>query len=59
MASQSIKPTPATMIDKMAGRYDGKELLPYACRPGALDALKLPSLMHYGRVYRKDLEQLK
>jgi hypothetical protein len=47
------------MIDKMAGKYDGKELLPYACRPGALDALKLPSLMHFGRVYRKDLEQLK
>jgi hypothetical protein len=59
MASQSIKPTPATMIDKMAGKYDGKELLPYACRPGALDALKLPSLMHFGRVYRKDVKDLK
>jgi hypothetical protein len=47
------------MIDKMAGRYDGKELLPYACRRGALDALKLPSLMHFGRVYRKDVEDLK
>jgi hypothetical protein len=47
------------MIDKMAGRYDGKELLPYAGRPGAMDAFKLPSLMHFGRVYRKDLESLK
>lgn len=58
MADQSIK-TPPTMIDKMAGRYDGKELLPYTCRRGALDALKLPSLMHFGRVYRKDVEDLK
>ena len=58
MADQSIK-TPPTMIDKMAGRYDGKELLPYACRPGSLDALNLPSLMHFGRVYRKDVEDLK
>jgi hypothetical protein len=47
------------MIDKMAGKYDGKELLPYAGRRGALDALKLPSLMHYGHVYRKDVEDLK
>jgi hypothetical protein len=47
------------MIDKMAGKYDGKELLPFAGRPGAMDAFKLPSLMHYGHVYRKDLEDLK
>jgi hypothetical protein len=47
------------MIDKMAGRYDGKELLPYTGRPGAMDAFKLPSLMHFGHVYRKDLEDLK
>jgi hypothetical protein len=58
MADQFIK-TPPTMIDKMAGKYDGKELLPYACRPGAMDAFKLPSLMHFGRVYRKDVEDLK
>jgi hypothetical protein len=58
MADQSIK-TPPTMIDKMAGRYDGKELLPYAGRPRAMDAFKLPSLMHFGRVYRKDVESLK
>jgi hypothetical protein len=58
MADQSIK-TPPTMIDKMAGKYDGKELLPYTGRKNAMDAFKLPSLMHYGHVYRKDLEQLK
>jgi hypothetical protein len=58
MADQFIK-TPPTMIDKMAGKYDGKELLPFAGRPGAMDAFKLPSLMHYGHVYRKDLESLK
>jgi len=57
MANQSIK-TPANMIDKMAGRYDGKELLPYTGRPGAMDAFKLPSLMHYGPVYRKDVGAL-
>ena len=27
------------------GRYDGAELLPYAGRPGAMDAFKLPSLV--------------
>jgi hypothetical protein len=59
MADQSIKPTPPTMIDKMKGTYDGKELLPYACRPGAMDAFKLPSLMHFGPLYRKDAEDLK
>jgi hypothetical protein len=58
MADQSIK-TPATMIDKMKGTYDGKELLPYTGRPGAMDAFKLPSLMHYGHVYRKDVGGLK
>ena len=58
MANKSIK-TPATMIDKMAGKYEGKELLPYAGRPGAMDAFKLPSLMHYGHVYRKDVGDLK
>jgi hypothetical protein len=47
------------MIDKMKGKYDGKELLPYTGRKNAMDAFKLPSLMHYGHVYRKDLEQLK
>jgi len=58
MADQFIK-TPPTMINKMAGTYDGKELLPYTGRPGAMDAFKLPSLMHYGHVYRKDVESLK
>jgi hypothetical protein len=58
MGNQSIK-TPPNLIDKMAGRYDGKELLPYAGRPGAMDAFKLPSLMHYGHVYRKDAGDLK
>lgn len=57
MTNPSIK-TPANMIDKMAGTYDGKELLPYAGRPGAMDAYKLPSLMHFGPVYRKDLEAI-
>ena len=51
--------TPANMIDKMVGTYDGKELLPYTGRPGAMDAYKLPSLMHFGKVYRKDIEVLK
>ena len=51
--------TPANMIDKMKSTYDGKELLPYTGRPGAMDAYKLPSLMHYGQVYRKDIEALK
>ena len=58
MADQFIK-TPPTMIDKMAGTYDGRELLPYTGRPGAMDAYKLPSLMRFGPVYRKDLEDLK
>ena len=58
MADQSIK-TPPTMIDKMAGRYDGKELLPFTGRKNAMDAFKLPSLMHFGHVYRKDVEDLK
>ena len=57
MADQSIK-TPANMIDKMKGTYDGKELLPYTGRSGAMDAFKLPSLMHYGPVYRKDVGDL-
>jgi hypothetical protein len=47
------------MINKMEGKYEGKELLPYACRPGAMDAFKLPSLMHFGPLYRKDAEDLK
>jgi hypothetical protein len=34
-------------------------LLPYTGRPGAMDAFKLPSLMHYGHVYRKDVKDLK
>jgi hypothetical protein len=59
MADQSIKPTPSTMINKMAGKYDGKELLPYTGRINSMDAFKLPSLMHYGRSYRKDVESLK
>jgi hypothetical protein len=58
MTDQFIK-TPSAMINKMEGKYDGKELLPYACRPGAMDAFKLPSLMHFGHVYRKDVETLK
>ena len=57
MANQSIK-TPANMIDKMKGTYDGKELLPYTGRPVAMDAFKLPSLMHFGLVYRKDVGDL-
>jgi len=56
--TQSIKPTPPTMIDKMKGTYDGKELLPYTGRPGAMDAYKLPSLMQGGPEYRKDIEVL-
>ena len=51
--------TPANMIDKMAGRYDGKELLPYTGRTGAMDAYKLPSLMQGSHEYRRDIEVLK
>lgn len=58
MTDQSIK-TPANMIDKMAGRYDGKELMPYTGREKAMDAFKLPSLMHFGHVSRKDAKDLK
>lgn len=58
MADQFIK-TPPTMINKMEGKYDGKELRPYTGRPNAMDAYKLPSLMHYGLVYRKDVGDLK
>ena len=57
MADQSIK-TPANMIDKMKGKCDGKELRPYTGRPGAMHAYKLPSLMHFGPVYRKDVDEL-
>jgi hypothetical protein len=58
MANKSIKTLP-NLIDKMAGRYDGKELLPFTGRKNAMDAFKLPSLMHYGHVYRKDVGDLK
>ena len=51
--------TPANMIDKMVGTYDGKELLPYTGRTGAMDAYKLPSLMQGSHEYRRDIEVLK
>ena len=57
--TKEIPKTPPTMINKMAGKYDGKELLPYTGRPNAMDAYKLPSLMHFGRVFRKDVGDLK
>lgn len=46
MEKKSIKQkqVPAPAINKMVGTYDGKELLPFANRPGAMDAYKLPSL---------------
>jgi len=46
MEKKSIKskPVPAPAINKMVGTYDGKELLPFAQRAGAMDAYKLPSL---------------
>lgn len=56
--TQSIKPTPPTMIDKMKGIYDGKELRPYTGRPGAMDAYKLPSLMQGGLEYRRDIKEI-
>lgn len=36
------------------GVYDGSDLRQLANRPGAYDALNVPSLYHFGRVYRKD-----
>lgn len=58
MDNPSIK-TPFTMIDKMAGQYDGRELMPYTGRPGAMDAYKLPSLMQGSLEYRRDIEVLR
>ena len=50
MQHKPNNPTPApwSLVSKMRGIYDGKELLPYASRPGAMDAFKLPS-MHQGK----------
>lgn len=36
------------------GTYSGHDLRQLANRPGAYDALNVPSLYHFGRVYRKD-----
>ena len=36
------------------GTYKGAELQPYQGRPGALDFLRLPSLMGSRRVYRQE-----
>ena len=47
------------MINKMVGQYDGRELMPYTGRPGAMDAYKLPSLMQGGLEYRRDIEVLR
>lgn len=58
MDSQSTK-TPANMIDKMAGQYDGRELQPFTGRSGAMDAYKLPSLMQGHLEYRRDIEELR
>lgn len=46
MEKKSTKPkiVPAPAINKMLGTYDGKELLPFAQRAGAMDAYKLPSM---------------
>jgi hypothetical protein len=35
-------------------KYDGAELRQLGNRPGAYSFLNVPSLMHFGRVYRKD-----
>lgn len=36
------------------GVYDGSDLRRLANRPGCYNFLDVPSLMHYGRIYRKD-----
>ena len=36
------------------GIYDGSDLRRLANRPGCYNFLDVPSLMHYGRIYRKD-----
>jgi len=38
------------------GFYDGKELRQTCLRKGAYDAFALPSLMHDGRHYRKEIK---
>jgi hypothetical protein len=48
--------TPSNQIDKMAGFYDYKELLPFTGRIGAMDAFKLPSLIGENRFFRRDHE---
>ena len=45
-------PAPGHLVNKMRGVYEGKELLPYDGRPGAMDAYKLPS-MHQGKTHKR------
>lgn len=45
-------PAPGHLVSKMRGVYEGKELLPYDGRPGAMDAYKLPS-MHQGKTHKR------
>lgn len=42
----------------MVGVYVPLELKPFAGRPGAMDAFKLPSLIANLPVYRKDVDKL-
>ena len=39
------------------GTYSGHDLRRLANRAGCYDFIDVPSLMHYGRVYRKDANQ--
>jgi len=53
------EPTPANIINKMAGTYDCAELRAFTGREGAMDAFKLPSLIGGKLVYRRDAGELK
>ena len=50
--------TPPPALNKMVGVYVPLELKPFAGRPGAMDAFKLPSLIANLPVYRKDVDKL-
>lgn len=49
--------TPSASINKMLGKYTGAELKPFAGRPGAMDAFKLPSLIGDQRIFRGDVKK--
>lgn len=47
-----MKPVEKSSVDKMAGRYDNKELRVEAVRVGAMDAYHLPSRFNNEIIYR-------